>query len=592
MSLVMDDLVKGITDALKARDKKTSALDTTATVKRVDRSKGIAWVHFPGGVDETPVKLTVDAKEGDTVQVRSSKGRAWITGNATAPPTDDKEAKRAGQYAGAAYKASQDAQNSADKAQKTANDAMSAADALEDDLESLAGDVDDISDLVGDGDDSGIVVKTQYYLSTSNTTQQGGQWVDSLPTYVSGRYYWTRTVTIYADGSEVEGTAKLDMQSQIAAEVNQVVNAENQHFWHDSTGAYVTRSDKNVSSDYAMKFTNQGILQTYNGKNLMSLTSSGLTFYQSDGSTPLATYSSGGVYLYAGGTVGASFTSSEARMYAGSTNYASITGTEFQLYSDSKSMFSVTNNGYLWLWKNSNHYIYTLMYPGFIGSYLNNGVIGYEINAVDTDDGTFTFGHQSIRATRSGGFTFSGAVSCPSISSSGSISGSSLSVSGSVSGGAMSGTSLSISGNATVNKLYVTTPGTASSDKANCRIATGESNRIMFTGNSSREIKHAIKPVTDNFLDPHKLYDAEVVQFIYNLDYLNKNDVRYDMPVVGFIAEDLYKVYPVAVDLEHGKPHDWNERYIIPPMLALIQEQKKEIDHLTERVKILEERSA
>ena len=105
MSLVMDDLVKEITDALKARDKKTSALDTIATVKRVDRSKGIAWVHFPGGVDETPVKLTVDAKEGDTVQVRSSKGRAWITGNATAPPTDDKEAKRAGHYAGAAYKA-------------------------------------------------------------------------------------------------------------------------------------------------------------------------------------------------------------------------------------------------------------------------------------------------------------------------------------------------------------------------------------------------------------------------------------------------------------------------------------------------------
>lgn len=66
---------------------KTSAYDTTATVRRVE--DGVAWVHIPGGVDETPVKMTIAAHEGDKVQVRVGGGTAWLTGNGTRPPTDD-----------------------------------------------------------------------------------------------------------------------------------------------------------------------------------------------------------------------------------------------------------------------------------------------------------------------------------------------------------------------------------------------------------------------------------------------------------------------------------------------------------------------
>lgn len=64
-----------------------SSYDTPATVTRIE--DGIAWVHIDGGVDETPVKLTVAAHEGDTVQVRVGGGTAWLTGNGTRPPTDD-----------------------------------------------------------------------------------------------------------------------------------------------------------------------------------------------------------------------------------------------------------------------------------------------------------------------------------------------------------------------------------------------------------------------------------------------------------------------------------------------------------------------
>lgn len=76
-------------DLAKARKSSPapSSYDTPATVTRIE--DGIAWVHIDGGVDETPVKLTVSAHEGDVVQVRVGGGTAWLTGNGSRPPTDD-----------------------------------------------------------------------------------------------------------------------------------------------------------------------------------------------------------------------------------------------------------------------------------------------------------------------------------------------------------------------------------------------------------------------------------------------------------------------------------------------------------------------
>jgi len=50
-------------------------------------------------------------------------------------------------------------------------------------------------------------------------------------------------------------------------------------------------------------------------------------------------------------------------------------------------------------------------------------------------------------------------------------------------------------------------------------------------------------------------------------------------------------VYPIAADLDSkGEPEDWNVRYVVPPMLALIQRQKQAIDGLTERIETIEGR--
>lgn len=91
---VYDDTLKGLAGVIKSgAPPKTQAYDTPATVRRVE--DGVAYVHIEGGVDETPVSLSIDAKAGDTVLVHIGGGRAWIVGNPTAPPTDDTKAEQA-----------------------------------------------------------------------------------------------------------------------------------------------------------------------------------------------------------------------------------------------------------------------------------------------------------------------------------------------------------------------------------------------------------------------------------------------------------------------------------------------------------------
>lgn len=84
--------LSNLISAIKESKPKTAAYDTTATVRRIEGNT--AWVHIPGGMDETPVRLTVDAAPGDTVQIRVSGGDAFIVGNQSAPPTDNKLAAR------------------------------------------------------------------------------------------------------------------------------------------------------------------------------------------------------------------------------------------------------------------------------------------------------------------------------------------------------------------------------------------------------------------------------------------------------------------------------------------------------------------
>lgn len=143
--------------------------------------------------------------------------------------------------------------------------------------------------------------------------------------------------------------------------------------------------------------------------------------------------------------------------------------------------------------------------------------------------------------------------------------------------------------NITANKLYIQGAGTISGDP-NARLAASSPYQLGYASGSSRKFKHDIKPIENAELDPKHLYDIEVVQFKYNDDYLEENDQRYGIDCIGFIAEQVNEVYPIAADRETGEPRNWEMRYIIPPMLALIQEQKKSIDSLESRIEVLEKK--
>lgn len=57
---------------------------------------------------------------------------------------------------------------------------------------------------VGTGIDS---ITTEFYLSTSKTTQTGGSWVTEMPEWEMGMYLWTRTKIVYKDPASTAYTA-------------------------------------------------------------------------------------------------------------------------------------------------------------------------------------------------------------------------------------------------------------------------------------------------------------------------------------------------------------------------------------------------
>lgn len=115
---------------------------------------------------------------------------------------------------------------------------------------------------------------------------------------------------------------------------------------------------------------------------------------------------------------------------------------------------------------------------------------------------------------------------------------------------------------------------------------TSSGNFRRTTNTSSKRYKKEIKKVTDESLNPQKLYDLQIKQFKYKEKYQpDKSDERYNKNLIGFIAEDIEKVFPIAIDYETDKDgnkiiDNWNERYIIPAMLKLIQEQNERIKKL------------
>lgn len=78
-----------------------------------------------------------------------------------------------------------------------------------------------------------------------------------------------------------------------------------------------------------------------------------------------------------------------------------------------------------------------------------------------------------------------------------------------------------------------------------------------------------------------ELYRVKVVWAKYKEGYLDKNDSRYDKLMPMFLAEDMERRFPIAVNhLQDGKPEDWNYRIMIPSMFAMIKFNHEKIKGL------------
>ncbi len=147
---------------------------------------------------------------------------------------------------------------------------------------------------------------------------------------------------------------------------------------------------------------------------------------------------------------------------------------------------------------------------------------------------------------------------------------------------------LEVDGKITCSKLYITNPGTTTTTSTTSTtyplMRYGVSSTQVLYYKASSSSQRFKENITQNFKDelkPENLYNAKVYQYNYKDGHLDSEDLRANKDLIGFIVEDLIKQYPIAVNLdEFGLPDSWEPAYMIPPMLKLIQDQKKEIEEL------------
>lgn len=155
---------------------------------------------------------------------------------------------------------------------------------------------------------------------------------------------------------------------------------------------------------------------------------------------------------------------------------------------------------------------------------------------------------------------------------------------------------LTAGGLASTGNLYL--PG-----KANAQTTAKPNTYIDSAGNvykssttSSMRFKDDVKSVENEDLNPENLYDIDVVQFKYKKGHFtNKEDPRYRKDMIGFIAENVYEHYPMAADYHIGDDGNvvcdgWNEQYLIPAMLKLIQDQHMQLINQEMKIKMLEDK--
>lgn len=104
-------------------------------------------------------------------------------------------------------------------------------------------------------------------------------------------------------------------------------------------------------------------------------------------------------------------------------------------------------------------------------------------------------------------------------------------------------------------------------------------NGTIGLSSSSKRYKHDIRKI--NFSDLSGLYELPIYLYKYNDDYFSDpNDTGRGKDFIGFIAEDVESINPKLVEYKDGKVEMWSHIQMTPALLALIQNNHKEIQKL------------
>ena len=100
-----------------------------------------------------------------------------------------------------------------------------------------------------------------------------------------------------------------------------------------------------------------------------------------------------------------------------------------------------------------------------------------------------------------------------------------------------------------------------------------------YSSASSKRYKVLGKTVREDELED--LYRIKVIWAKYKDEYLSEEDERYGKEMPMFIAEDIDRRFPIAVDHdEKGKAENWNYRIMIPCMFAMLKNEHEKVKNL------------
>ena len=355
----------------------------------------------------------------------------------------------------------------------------------------------------------------------------------------------------------------------------------------EAIGSLQPSADTIVNTSNQLTAINSGGITVYSGESATSgarvvLNSAGLAGFNSGGSATFSISASTGAAVFSGSVTGSTITGGTLNIAGnaiidasgfltatGATITGAITATSGSF---TGSIFSTSGT--------IGGFAITSTYIGNVGAtfYINSSNGNAQFNNLFINAGSGTTG---ITLSNGGNISMNGGdlnMATGDINSAGTVAGSTITSSGTItaSGNIVANADVNLSSSSELRVPYAYSTTTANA--ATVWIST--TGQLRRSTASSERYKTDIVNLNDvPELDPKALYDLPVRAFRFKDGYLPETDDRFGVLVPGFIAEEMDAIYPAAADYTEGV-ETWNDRMIIPAMLALIQDQDARIKAL------------